>query len=91
METVDNPALGRFEAAIGDATAVAEYRLEGNTITFTHTWVPEEHRGRGIGAAVVRAALDSARQKKLSVVPRCSFVAKFIRDNPEYRSLLEKA
>jgi uncharacterized protein len=37
---------------------------------------------------VVRAALDSARERRLTVVPRCSFVAVVIRRHPEYQGLL---
>lgn len=88
MATVDNRERGRFESPVDDGFAFVSYRLDGETIIFTYAEVPEAFRGRGIGDAVVRAALDSARERGLTVVPRCSFVAAFIRRHPEYQELL---
>jgi uncharacterized protein len=51
---------------------------------FTHTEVPPADEGKGIGARLVRAALDDARQRGFKIVPACSFVAAFIRRHPEY-------
>jgi len=88
MEIVDNAERHRFEASIVEQVAVAVYRLSGDTITFTHTEVPEALRGQGIGEALARAALDSARAKNLKVVVRCPFISAFIRVHPEYQDLL---
>lgn len=90
MEIVDNPARSRFEVAIGDEIAVVGYRLRGDTITFTHTEVPEALRGRGVGEALARAALDSARQRNLKVVALCPFMAAFTRRHSEYQDLVTK-
>ena len=62
----DNPEKHRFEADIGDGSlAIAEYTLPAGKIMFTHTEVPPEHEGRGIGSALIRFALDSARERGL--------------------------
>ncbi|HSJ12779.1 MAG TPA: GNAT family N-acetyltransferase [Longimicrobiales bacterium] len=88
MNVRDNPEHSRFEAAVGDDVAVASYRMKDRTITFTHTEVPEALRGRGVGDALARAALDSARARGLTVVPRCPFIAAFIRRHAEYQDLV---
>ena len=41
--------------------------------------VPPADEGKGIGARLVRAALDDARQRGFKIVPACSFVAAFVR------------
>ena len=83
-----NPAAGRYEAEIDGHLAVAEYLLEGDDrVVFTHTFVPPELRGRGVAEKLVRTALEEARQEGRRVVPQCSYVALFIRRNPEFRSL----
>ena len=82
-----NPAASRYEADIDGHLAVAEYRLEGDRVVFTHTFVPPELRGRGVAEKLVRTALEEARQEGRRVVPQCSYVALFIRRNPEFRSL----
>lgn len=37
----DNPPESRYEAAVDGLLAIAEYRLAGEQIIFTHTEVPE--------------------------------------------------
>jgi 2'-5' RNA ligase len=87
----DNPAARRFELDIDGALAVAQYRLDGDTILFTHTEVPARLQGRGIGSRLVRGALDAARARGLRVVPLCSFVADYIRRHPEVKDLVDPA
>ncbi|MCC2980089.1 MULTISPECIES: GNAT family N-acetyltransferase [unclassified Sphingomonas] len=84
----DNRAEQEFELDLDGFRAVAAYQREGDRIVFTHTVVPREIEGRGVGSKLIRAALDSARDQKLKVVPQCQFVAAFIRKHPEYRDLL---
>jgi len=83
-------ALQRFEAHADGFTAFLSYTCEGAAVVMDHTYVPVEFRGRGVGATLVRAALDEARRQNWTVVPRCSFVAAFIERNPEYADLLER-
>jgi predicted GNAT family acetyltransferase len=52
--------------------------------------VPEQLSGRGLAKELVKHALDDARRRNLTVVPQCSFVASFIKRNPEYEDLLQK-
>lgn len=86
----DNPAEGRFEAVVDGQLAVATYDIEGDRITFTHTIVPEALEGRGVGSALVKTALASARERGLKVVPLCSFVAAYIKRHPELKDLLAR-
>jgi predicted GNAT family acetyltransferase len=84
----DNAALSRFELDGEGYTAISNYRLAPGVITFTHTEVPKELEGRGIGSALVRGALEAARAEGLKVSPRCSFVAHYIASHPEFQDLL---
>lgn len=86
----DNRAEQEFELEIDGHRAVAAYQLEGDRIVFTHTKVPHAIEGRGVGSKLIRAALDSARDQHLKVVPHCPFVAAYIERHPEYRDLLAK-
>lgn len=88
MEVRDNRERSRFEAGSGAAMAVAAYRREGSRITFTHTEVPAELRGQGVGESLARAALEAARTEGLEVVPRCPFIAAYIRRHPEFADLV---
>ena len=84
----DNRSEQEFELTIAGERAVAAYQLEGDTIVFTHTLVPPAIEGRGVGSRLIRAALDSARDQGLRVVPQCPFVRAFIERHPEYRDLV---
>ena len=85
----DNPERHRFEADLGEGSiAIAEYELSGDRIVFTHTQVPSQHEGQGVGSALIRFALRSARERGLQVVPVCPFFAAYIRRHPEEQDLL---
>jgi predicted GNAT family acetyltransferase len=85
----DNAAAKRFELEAEGGVAVANYRLDGNTMMFTHTETPPQLQGRGIASRLVRGALENARSRGLRVLPMCSFVADYIRRHPEFRDLVE--
>ena len=85
-DVIDNQKESRFELAVDGATAVAEYRISGDTIYFTHTETPWALQGRGIASALMRGALTSARERGLKIVARCSFVADYIAKHPEFQS-----
>lgn len=84
-----NEAESQFETTVDGHLAVAAYDLEEpNRIVFTHTEVPESLSGRGIAGAIVKYGLDYAREKNLTVVPQCSYVAAFVKRHSEYQDLL---
>jgi len=89
-EVRDNPRH-RFEIDLGDATAFAEYNLLSRQIMFTHTEVPESHEGQGVGTALIRAALASARERGLTVIPICPFFAAYMQKHEEVQDLLDTA
>ena len=82
-----NEAQSRYELDTEHGMAVAVYRQQGDALVFVHTEVPPEDEGKGIGAQVVRAALDDSRKRGFKIVPACSFVAAFVRRHPEYNDV----
>lgn len=85
----NNTKLHRFELELDKSTAIIEYRLEGNTITMTHTEVPKELNGKGVGSIIAEKALDYATIHGLKVVASCPFVAHYISKNPKFQGLLK--
>ncbi|MES2096610.1 MAG: GNAT family N-acetyltransferase [Pseudomonadota bacterium] len=89
MENVtDNRAEHEFELVVDGHRAIAAYQMEGDTIVFTHTLVPKKLEGRGVASRLIKAALDSARDRGLKVIPQCPFVKAYIDKHPEYQALL---
>ena len=55
----------------------------------SHTEVDEGHEGQGLGAELVRGALDAIRASGRTVIPTCPFTAAFIHRHPEYADLVD--
>lgn len=83
-----NEGANRFEMQVGGQLAHLDYTRSSKKIVFTHTEVPKEMEGQGVGGELAREGLDFARQSHLRVIPQCPFVAKYIERHPEYQELL---
>ncbi|MGE5214389.1 MAG: GNAT family N-acetyltransferase [Nitrospirota bacterium] len=55
----------------------------------THTKVPRNIEGRGIGSRLVRGEFEIAQAQGLKVLPKCPFVKAFIDRHPEYSHLVQ--
>jgi predicted GNAT family acetyltransferase len=95
MSTVEvrhNDALSRYELLVGgELVGRATYEASGadsEVLVFPHTVIDPEYRGQGLGARLVRGALDDVRMSGRRVVPRCWYVAAFIDEHPDYADLL---
>jgi hypothetical protein len=84
----NNAEMEQYELRVGEDYARAAYKLEGDTIRFTHTEVPEELEGQGIGSRLVKGALADVRRRGLKVVPLCAFVRHYMETHPETQDLL---
>ncbi|WP_423919884.1 GNAT family N-acetyltransferase [Frigoribacterium sp. 2-23] len=91
--SVENrPNQNQYALVDGDETVgFAAYEIVGHEIRFTHTEIEPSRRSNGLGAQLVRGALDDVRESSdLRVVPLCPFVVDFIDDNTDYRELLTR-
>ncbi|WP_037606012.1 GNAT family N-acetyltransferase [Streptacidiphilus rugosus] len=88
----DNTGESRFEVFDGEELAgFAQYHRFGNEIAFIHTEIDPRFEGRGLGSLLARAALDSARERGLDVLPFCPFIRGWISKHPEYTDLVPQA
>lgn len=78
----------RLEIRVGEDVAFAEYQLEGDSVIFPHTVVPEAFAGQGVGKRLVEAGLAFAREQKLWVRPHCPFFHAYISKRPELQELV---
>jgi len=69
-------------------TAFIEYKIMGGKIFLTHTEVPKELEGKGIGSAIVKLALENIKARELKLVPLCPFVAAYIKRHMEWSRIL---
>jgi hypothetical protein len=89
-DLVDNQALNRYEISVDGKTAFSEYKIDNGVISFMHTEVPNEFRGKGVGSKLVRGELEAARTRGLKVIARCPFVARYIQEHAEFQDMLAK-
>lgn len=86
---VRNEDKDRFEIYVGDELAgFVLYRMDGELIELVHTQVDPKFQGGGLAGQLARAALDTARAEKLSVLPFCPYVNRWISEHSEYTDLV---
>ena len=90
LKIVHNETDNRFETWIEDQLSKLDYMQDGDTIVMTHVGVHPEHRGQGVAGKLTEVALEYAREKSLRVIPMCSYVAAYIRRNPQYAVLMKQ-
>lgn len=78
---------GRFQAVVDGQVCVCDYRLQGEVMHIVHTEVSPRLEGRGIAAALVKAALAHAESVGWKVNPLCSYVRAYMRRHPETQHL----
>ncbi|MGZ8177056.1 GNAT family N-acetyltransferase [Williamsia sp. SKLECPSW1] len=82
----------RYEAFLDDElVGFLDYQPRDDQVVITHTVVFDRHAHHGIGAQLVRHVLDDVAQSGRKVVPVCSFVQRFIADNPAYAAMVVDA
>ena len=69
----------RFELREAGGVARLRYRLDGDRLVLEHTEVPDELEGRGIGSALVKAAVERARADGLELLVECQFASAWLR------------
>jgi len=71
----------------GSVIGYADFRDGEDAVVLPHTVIERSRRGNGLGAELVRGALDDLRRRGQQVVPSCWYVAEFIDDHPDYADL----
>ena len=88
-DIVHDEQAKRFETSIDGQTGYISYQERDDKLVYDHTIVPQELGGRGVGSALVKHALNYARDNNKKIVPQCSFVSSYIDKHPEYQDLLQ--
>jgi uncharacterized protein len=88
VEMRNNTEQSRYELLIDDdVVGIADYRVVDDVVEFPHTEIERSRRGQGLGAQLVRYALDDVRAANRRVRPQCWYVKEFIADHREYVDL----
>lgn len=68
------PDRQRFVLFANGQDSVLEYKLCGNTVNFTHTFVPESLSGKGTAKQLVEHGLTWAREQGYDIEADCWYV-----------------
>ncbi len=88
-ELIDNEERHQYEFHVEKYTPKREYiKSKNGEIYLTHTEVPPQLGGKGIGSQLVEKALKDIEKQGLRLVPLCPFVAGYIHKNPEWKRIV---
>jgi predicted GNAT family acetyltransferase len=86
MTVQHDPARSRFFLPLDDGEAELFYAPFGDDVLdLQHTEAPASAKGRGVGDALIRAALAYARERDLRVMATCPYVQAWLRRHPAER------
>ena len=90
-ELIDNAPAECYEFHIDGRVALLEYeKVSHDEILLTHTEVPFELQGRGVGSALVEAALADIERQGLKIIPLCGFVQGYLERHPQWKRIVPK-
>ena len=80
---------GRYSVLVDGHEAEMTYSRAGDSLLIIdHTDVPDTLRGRGVGEALVRRAVEDARADGKRILPLCPFAKAQIMRHPEWQDVL---
>lgn len=89
-QLIENEAAKQYEFHIDGFIPRIEYIKVAGKIFLTHTEVPVELEGKGIGSALIKQVLEEIDKHDLVIIPTCPFVAAYIKRHPEWKRLVKK-
>ncbi|UPS93064.1 N-acetyltransferase [Bizionia sp. M204] len=87
-ELIDNDFLRQFELKIDDQLAKIEYSLQERKIFLTKLIIPEDVFSEAFQNEFIIIVFKNIQERNLSVVPTSPEIARFIRKNRQYKSML---
>ena len=90
MNVTENPEKHRFELSLDGALAIAEYRAGDGPLVLTHTEVPEELSGRGVGSKLAQGVFEALRATGRKAVLECTFMAGYAQRHPEFEDVVAR-
>lgn len=91
IEREETATKGRYVVRLEGVEADMTYSRTGESlIIIDHTGVPEALRGRSVGQALVRRAVEDARREERKIFPLCPFARAQIARHPEWQDVLQR-
>ena len=80
---IHQPEQKLFKTEVDGSTAFVQYRLLGDSFDIILKIVPRPFEGRGVAAALVKAAYDYALANGMKPKATCSYAMRWLERHPE--------
>ena len=87
-QLINNTKDKQYEIHVDSYVARIVYELKDQHISLTHTVVPNELGGKGIGSSLLKKVLEDIESKGYVLIPICSFIVSYIEKHPEWKRLM---
>jgi len=87
-ELIDNDFLRQFELKVDNQLAKIEYSLQDRKIFLTKLIIPDTVTDESFTEDFLKMVMENIQERNISVVPTSPPIAKFIRRNRRYKSML---
>lgn len=89
MDIEHDRGESRFVARLEHGDAELAYaESETRVLDLNHTYVPPEHRGRGVAHVLVERAFEFAEENGMRIRPSCPYVRAWVQKHPERKGLV---
>lgn len=86
----ENGSHGRYSAIVeGHASEMTYSRTSPQLVIVDHTHVPDALRGKGVGQALAKHAVDEARKGGWKIIPLCPFMKAQAMRHPEWQDVIQ--
>ena len=90
LEIVHHAAERFYELLVdGKSAGLIVYEDIGGRYVFTHTFIAEGYRGRGLSWILMRGVLEDVKQRGIAMTNYCPVLDRFIEKNPGYVPLID--
>jgi len=90
LEVVHHPDDRFYELlADGQFAGLIVYEDAGDRYVFTHTFIAEGFRGRGLSWTLMHGVLEDVKKRHIAVTNYCPVLDRFVEKNPEYATLID--
>lgn len=79
LDGVDQPSILEYEVRDVDNNVVYD---------LTHTFVPDQARGKGVAGRLVKRAVVHARENGHKIIPSCSYIHTYMKRYPNDQDVL---
>lgn len=88
---LNNREAKRYELKMDGGVAFIDYIVNSRGVVYlTHTEVPKELSGRGVGTYLIEKTLEEIRSQEQTFFPQCPFIKSYVQKNREWVELISQ-